>query len=60
MANNAGGIGLPTLLTIVFVVLKLTDTVQWSWWWVFSPLIIAFALYLVILLIAAVIVALDR
>ena len=60
MANNAGGIGLPTLLTVVFVVLKLTDTVQWSWWWVFSPLIIAFVLYLVILLIAAVIVALDR
>lgn len=27
------------LLTIVFVILKVTGTVDWSWWWVLSPLI---------------------
>jgi hypothetical protein len=26
------------ILTIVFVVLKLTHVIGWSWWWVFSPL----------------------
>lgn len=26
------------LLTIVFVVLKLTGHIDWSWWWVLSPL----------------------
>ena len=27
-----------TLLFIVFLVLKLTDTIDWSWWWVTLPL----------------------
>jgi hypothetical protein len=36
--SSSGGIGFVGLLTIVFIVLKLTDTVAWSWWWVLSPL----------------------
>jgi hypothetical protein len=61
MANTTGGVGLPSILTIVFVVLKLTDTVQWSWWWVFSPLLIAFGLYVImIMFIVLVSVFLDR
>lgn len=32
------------LLFVVFLVLKLTDTIDWSWWWVTSPLWIRFAL----------------
>ena len=31
-----------SLLTIVFIVLKLTKVITWSWWWVLSPLWIAF------------------
>ena len=27
-----------TLTTIVFIILKLTGTIAWSWWWVFAPL----------------------
>jgi len=26
------------LLAIIFVVLKMLGTIDWSWWWVFSPL----------------------
>lgn len=26
------------LLTVLFVGLKLTDYVDWSWWWVLAPL----------------------
>ena len=33
-----GGIGFIGLLTIVFIVLKLTGTIGWSWIWVLSPL----------------------
>ena len=33
-----------TILTIVFVVLKLTHVIDWSWWWVVSPTIINVAL----------------
>jgi CHASE2 domain-containing sensor protein len=40
--KNSGntGIGFFGLLTIVFVVLKLTGYIAWSWFWVFSPIII--------------------
>lgn len=27
-----------TLLTVAFVVLKLTHVIAWSWWWVLAPL----------------------
>ncbi len=47
-------ISLPVLLTIIFVILKLTGAIAWSWWWVFSPLIIVFALGLLILVVAAI------
>lgn len=26
-------------LTIIFTILKLTDNIDWSWWWVMSPMI---------------------
>jgi len=37
--------GLPTVLAIIFIVLKLTGYVTWSWWWVTSPLWIPPALF---------------
>lgn len=52
-----------TIITIVFVILKLTHTIDWSWWWVFSPILISVGLTIVglavmgiILLVAAIIV----
>ena len=30
--------GIPTILFVVFLVLKLTGNIDWSWWWVTSPL----------------------
>jgi hypothetical protein len=30
------------LLTLLFIGLKLTNHIYWSWWWVMSPLIIEF------------------
>lgn len=38
ISSNGGGIGFPGLLTIVFIILKLTDVIDWSWWWVLSPI----------------------
>jgi hypothetical protein len=35
-------ISLPALLTVLFVGLKLTNYIAWSWWWVLSPLWIGF------------------
>lgn len=34
----SGGIGFPGALFITFLVLKLTGVINWSWWWVTSPL----------------------
>ena len=41
MKEQQGGIGFVGLLTIVFIVLKLTNYIDWSWWWVLSPVWIA-------------------
>ena len=59
MNNNAGsgGIGFIGLLTIVFVVLKLTKVIAWSWLWVLSPLWIGFFITLVIIIIAVILAA---
>ena len=48
---TSGGFGLSTVLFIVFLVLKLTNTIDWSWWWVTSPLWIPAGFLIVILLI---------
>lgn len=51
MANNntSSGIGIGTTLFIVFLILKLTNTIDWSWWWVTGPLWLPLALGIVIL-----------
>jgi len=43
---NNSTIGLPTLLLVLFIGLKLGNVITWSWWWVLSPLWIPFALVL--------------
>jgi hypothetical protein len=55
MANNvqssssSSGIGFVGLLTIVFITLKLTGYINWSWLWVLSPIWISFSVVMVIL-----------
>ena len=44
-----GGISLSGLTFIVFLVLKLCGVIDWSWWWVTSPLWISFILYVLII-----------
>lgn len=45
---NSTGISFGGLLTIVFIVLKLTKYIDWSWLWVLSPLWLPIAFILVI------------
>jgi hypothetical protein len=51
--SSSGGIGFVGMLTIVFIVLKLTHVIDWSWWWVMSPIwgVAALILAVVILLV---------
>ena len=49
--SASGGVGFTGLLTIVFIVLKLTGYIDWSWWWVVSPMWITTIIALVIVLV---------
>jgi len=58
--STSGGVGFAGLLTVLFIGLKLTGYIDWSWWWVFSPIIISVALTIfivAIVLIVALIIA---
>lgn len=35
---SIGNLSLSTVLFIIFLVLKLTGYISWSWWWVTAPL----------------------
>jgi len=54
MSNNthtstSGGGGM-FLLFLVFLVLKLTGYIDWSWWWVTAPLWIPFLIFIVVVI----------
>ena len=53
-SSSSGGIGFTGVLTVLFVGLKLTHYVDWSWWWVLSPLWIAASLVAAIMLVVLV------
>jgi hypothetical protein len=48
---TANGIGYTGVLFIVFLILKLTDHIDWSWWWVASPLFIYFLLIVLLVVV---------
>lgn len=50
--NNNGG-SLLGLLGIVFIILKLTGHIDWSWWWVTAPFWVPMALALLVANIVA-------
>jgi membrane protein YdbS with pleckstrin-like domain len=52
--SSSNGIGLGTVLFIVFLILKLTGNIDWSWWWVTSPLWIPLTLIIITLFIVGV------
>jgi hypothetical protein len=50
-SSSSSGVGFTGLLTVAFIVLKLTKVIDWSWWWVLSPVWIS--IILVVLLVIA-------
>lgn len=46
--TNNGSIGFFGLLGIIFIVLKLIGTIDWSWYWVLSPLHLPFSIIMTI------------
>jgi len=50
--TTSGGLGLTTILFLIFLTLKLANFINWSWWWVTSPLWIPIAIVIGIYIIA--------
>lgn len=57
--NNVkrNGVNWEMVLTVLFIILKLTDRIDWTWWWVLCPLWISISLSVVIFIVVAVIVS---
>ena len=47
-SSSSSGVGFVGLLTVLFVGLKLTDHIDWSWWWVLSPMWISLLILVVL------------
>jgi hypothetical protein len=46
VVNKQGGIGFLSLLTLIFITLKLCKVITWSWFWVLSPTLLPILLFL--------------
>lgn len=50
-----GGLGFCSILTLIFITLKLTGFINWSWVWVLAPLWISAAFWICVLIVAVII-----
>lgn len=50
--SSSGGIGFGGALTLLFIGLKLGGVIDWSWWWVLSPIWISFLIVAAVLVVA--------
>ena len=54
MSRNSGGssgLGLGTVLTLIFLVLKLMGLTQMSWFWVFFPMGLGILFWVILIII---------
>jgi hypothetical protein len=54
-----GGTGFFNLLFLVFLVLKLTKVIDWSWWWITAPLWGPIGVCVVLMILGIILVALS-
>jgi Flp pilus assembly protein TadB len=61
-SNNSGGSTFPLfgLLGIVFIVLKLTEVIDWSWWWVLAPFWGPFAIAIAFMIFALIVARIAK
>ena len=51
MKDESVSIGFSGILFIVFLILKLTNTIAWSWWWITAPLWIPVVLFVFVVIV---------
>lgn len=57
--KSSGGIGFAGVLTIIFVIAKLFGVINWSWWLVFTPMLISLGISVLILGILGILALVD-
>ena len=50
MSESSSGIGFLGMLTILFIGLKLGRVIDWTWFWVLSPIVIPFIIIGIVLI----------
>lgn len=58
--STNGGVSFLGLLTLLFITLKLTGYIAWSWTWVLAPLWIPIALLLGIIAVALLVIGIVK
>lgn len=58
-SSSSGGVGFFGLMFLIFMTLKLTGFINWSWWWVTAPLWGGFAIIILFIIIVMIIKSLD-
>jgi hypothetical protein len=62
--SSSGGIGFGGVLQIVFIVMKLTNIITWSWWLVLAPMGIPIAilisLWIIYVILYVILKAIER
>lgn len=56
--NTSSGVTFASLLFLLFLALKLTHVIDWSWWWITAPIWGPFVIVVVALIIITVIAVL--
>lgn len=59
-SNSSRGIGVGDALALLFIGLKLGHVIDWSWWWVLSPIWSVVCLLLFLRIIAGLVGALEK
>ena len=49
--KRGGGLDFTDALTLIFITLKLCGKIDWSWWWVLSPILIEIGIVFIAVLI---------
>ena len=58
--KGGGGIGFLGLLTVLFIGLKLTGYIAWSWWLVLAPLWVPFVLIITIAALMVLVMSIQK
>jgi hypothetical protein len=59
-SSSSSGVGFFGLMFLIFMTLKLTGYITWSWWWVTAPLWGGFAVIITIILLVLLVQFLNR